>query len=67
MYGRYRRLGIKALKRQNIDDELGYAIRESSGAYSAVSYTTLGYLRLQNTIFMDESNVDSVSCVGLSP
>jgi hypothetical protein len=60
-------MGIKARKRQIIDDELGYSIREPSGAYSSVFYTNLGGLSLQNTVFLDESSVDSVSCDGPTP
>jgi hypothetical protein len=56
-------MGIKARKRQIVCDELGYAIREPSGAYSTVFDAEIGGLNYQNTIFLDENDLNSVIAV----
>ena len=57
-------MGIKARKRQIVCDELGYAIHEPLGAYSTVFDTEIGGLSYQNTVFLDESDLDSGGCGG---
>jgi hypothetical protein len=60
-------MGIKARKRQIACDELGYAIHEPLGAYNTVFDTENGSLSYQNTVFLDESDLVSVSCGGPTP
>jgi hypothetical protein len=48
-------------------DELGYAIREPLGAYSTVFDAERGGLSHQNTVFLDESDLVSISCGGPTP
>jgi putative transposase len=60
-------MGIKARKRQIVCDELGYAIREPLGAYSTVFDAEIGGLNHQNTIFLDENDLNSVNCGGPTP
>jgi hypothetical protein len=60
-------MGIKARKRQIVCDELGYAIREPLGAYSTVFDAETGGLNHQNTVFLDENDLNSVNCGGPTP
>ncbi|MEJ2621635.1 MAG: hypothetical protein P8163_15655 [Candidatus Thiodiazotropha sp.] len=60
-------MGIKAHKRQITCDELVSAIREPVGAYSSVFDAEIGGLNHQNTLFLYENDLNSVSCGGPTP
>jgi REP element-mobilizing transposase RayT len=60
-------MGIKARKRQIVCDELGYAIHEPLGAYNTVFDSESGGLSHQNTVFLDKSDMVSISCGGPTP
>jgi hypothetical protein len=60
-------MGIKARKRQIVCGEPGYAIREPLGAYTTVFDAEIGGLNHQNTLFLDENDVNSFNCSGPIP
>lgn len=60
-------MSITTSKGQIVYDKLGYAICKQLEAYSTVFDAEIGGLSCQNTVFLDESDLDSVSCDGPTP